>query len=286
MTVWRLVADVGGTRVRFARSIGPGAISDATTTAVQSFASFTDALQAYLADIGNTRGMREIAVAAAGPRDGDVIALTNAPWVISQTDIANRFGVPAYLLNDLEAVAYVLPHLNGDDKLEIGNTPAPLNGAKIAINVGTGFGAALAIPIGNAWQAQACEPGHMTINPSRSLFDDARHRRQTIEEVLSGLALSTGAKAEEVDRTPDRAVVATFGDVCGNLVLACGAFGGAYLCGSVAQAWMVPEHHGLFRGAFEDKGRMRDRMRQVKTCLLLSPVPGLIGLTHVGRHTG
>ena len=53
-------------------------------------------------------------------------------------------GVPVVLVNDLEAVAAALPHLADDDLTTLG-TVAPVRPERrtmLAVNVGTGFGAA------------------------------------------------------------------------------------------------------------------------------------------------
>ena len=66
----------------------------------------------------------------------------------------------------------------------------------------------------------------------------------------------------------------------GDLVLATAAWDGAFLCGSVARAWLGVADVDAFRSAFESKGPMRNRLGRVPTFLINEPEPALVGLTH------
>jgi glucokinase len=70
------------------------------------------------------------------------------------------------------------------------------------------------------------------------------------------------------------------GRITGDLVLATAAWDGAFLCGSVARAWLGVADVDAFRSAFESKGPMRNRLGRVPTFLINEPEPALVGLTH------
>jgi glucokinase len=70
------------------------------------------------------------------------------------------------------------------------------------------------------------------------------------------------------------------GRVVGDLVLASGAWGGAFLCGSVVRGWSSVADPERFRKVFERKGAMSGRMRGVPTAVITHPNPALIGLSH------
>lgn len=155
-----LVADVGGTNARFGLVTGPGARpSQVAVLAGAEHRTLPDAVAAYLA--GHAGGVRPGAacLAVAGPVEGDRYALTNLPWAGSARDL----GVPnATLLNDFEALALSLPHLDGDDLVPIGG-PAPAHGVKAVLGPGTGLGVAGLVPADGGWIPIPGEGGHVTV---------------------------------------------------------------------------------------------------------------------------
>src|SRR5690625_2395579 len=73
----RLVADIGGTNARFALAVPEtGELTEIQVLPVNEFADFGAALSAYP---GSEQEISTVAIAAAGPRDGDAISLTNIP---------------------------------------------------------------------------------------------------------------------------------------------------------------------------------------------------------------
>lgn len=305
MTGWRVVADVGGTNVRFARARAGNTIEHVRAWPNASFPSFIEALSRYVNETGGLAGCAGIAVAAAGPVADGTVRLTNGEWVISGKAISDHAnGLPARVINDLEAVAYAIPHLAHDDVAAIGSANAAVSGGvKIAVNVGTGFGASIVLPAGAEWTAIACEPGHMSLaldDRERRLVGNAR----SIEDVLSGpgmqaigrkLSAASGHADPSSKEGPapggdifasgggaNRELVELFsgllGQVCGDLVLATGAWGGVYTCGGLASAWFQHALHAQFRQRFEDKGPMAPRMRDVFTGHITNRLAALNGL--------
>src|SRR5205085_2506895 len=80
----------------------------------------------------------------AGPVIGHEADLTNVPWHIDAMTVARTFNIRRVrLVNDLEALAYSVPVLHGDEvhTLQKGE---PLRGGNMAlIAAGTGLGQAL-----------------------------------------------------------------------------------------------------------------------------------------------
>ena len=154
MTDWRLVVDVGGTNVRFARALKGGRLVDRVEYRVAAYPSFDDALCAYLQRIVTQVPCGSAAVAAAGPVADDEIVLTNLPWRIMREAVSDALGgVSVTLFNDLQAAALSIPNL--DDRSLItcisgdgGRDPSAI---RLAVNVGTGFGAATLMRIGERW---------------------------------------------------------------------------------------------------------------------------------------
>lgn len=305
MSPQRLVADVGGTNVRFAIADDDGRLDRVQIFQVADFPTFLDALSAYRSAAGGLSEVKTCAVAAAGPVDGDIVKLTNNAWIVDRAKVSVLIGgAPVALVNDLEAVAAALPHFASDDLAAIG-APAPLRPERrtmLAVNVGTGFGAASAIWREGRWYTCPSEAGHMTLGPVAlghveaiaALPADA-----SVESVLSGSGLARlherlaggrmAATPEAADvlaqsgrdaaaaRTVD-AFTALLGRVAGDLALATCAWGGVYFCGSVAVAWSAIADAGRFRAEFARKGVMSTRMRQVPTAVIRRDLAALYGL--------
>jgi glucokinase len=308
MTASRIVADVGGTRSRFGISADPGDLSEIRIYPTAGERSFAEALMAYLTDIGTSTDRswcKSVCIAAAGPVDGDVVQLTNASWSISAQEVSQYLGgVPVALVNDLEAVGLLLPHLQPADVTPVGGVArAELTGNRIAVNVGTGFGAATAVRSSKGrWAIAAGEAGHMSLAAATAEEAAVIGYGRTVEDFISGAGIGRLYAAQLRDGTGDtrHAADAVFamaaqdlraartvallsrilGQITGDLVLAAAAWDGAFLCGSVARAWLGLGDVAAFRAAFEDKGPMQARMAQVPTFLIIDPEPALLGLTH------
>jgi glucokinase len=271
---------------------------------IADFSSFVAALSAYVAAAGRL-DIDTCAIAAAGPVGGERVKITNNAWSIDRGETAAVLGgIPVVLVNDLEAVAAALPHLAADDVTPIGGplVTRPERRTMLALNVGTGFGAASAICRGGRWWTMPSEAGHMTLGPTASDGDEPRPNDATIESVLSGhgvaalygrLAAAGGRTGEPLHnaaevfaragrdpiaaRTVER-VTLMLGRVAGNLALATAAWGGVYLCGSVATAWAALADAAPFRAEFIGKGPMRERLKRVPTTLIRRDNVALFGL--------
>jgi glucokinase len=306
-----LVGDVGGTNARFALSDGPGRLRDFHNYRVEDYPSITDALTAFLVEVGMggraSRSLTAVRIAAAGPIDeNDSVSLTNAPWRFSEADISRVTGVPARLFNDLEAVALALPHFSDAEFAPFGGSIAdPLGGNRLTVNVGTGFGVAAAVATAGSWSSIACEGGHMTFAARTAAEEALLPHLQSIEDVLSGDGLGHLYKIVGGPQAPDtppseisastvlsrfandpaaRDAIMIFSDIlariCGDLVLAHGAWGGVFLTGSVALAWARIADQARFRDIFASKGKMARRMKRVPTRLIVAPQPALLGLSY------
>lgn len=303
MTGLRLVADIGGTNARFAWVEADGAPGAVWSAPVSAHTSFTEALAAFVAEAGRGRMPGEIAIAAAGPVDGDRVQLTNAPWLIEAREVADALdGAKVTLFNDLEAVALALPYLRRGDWTAVG---PPLQAVArrrlLAVNVGTGFGAATAIPVGaDGWVACPSEAGHMALaernTPEWSLLD--RLNAVSVEDVLSGerfvsLYRALGGASHDADRPEDiiarapgdaqageavRLFTRWLGGVSGDLVLATASWGGVFLTGGLVESWRHVADTELFRAAFTGKGKMSQRMSTVPSVVLMRKYAALLGL--------
>jgi glucokinase len=298
MSARRLVADVGGTNVRFAMADANGCLERAKIFHGTEFPTFLDALSAYRSDVGGLKDVDAGAIAAAGPVDGDVVKLTNSDWTIDRNEVSSALnGVPVALVNDLEAVAAALPHLRPEDVTPIGS-PAPVRPERrtmLAVNVGTGFGAASAILRGGHWYTCPSEAGHMTLgrlDATDTLPADASVETilsgngvERLHERLSGATHTRLASAVFAQAGRDAAATRTvevftsiLARIAGDLALATCAWGGVYFSGSVAAAWAAVADASRFRAEFTRKGPMTPRMQRVPTAVIRREIAPLFGL--------
>lgn len=308
----RLVADIGGTNARFAWVDADGALSPSWATPVADHETFMSALRAFLDQEPGPQA-REAAIAAAGPLDQGEIRLTNAPWRIREADVAEALkGARVRLLNDLEAAALALPHLEPADLAPVG-PPRPLDpGTRmLVVNVGTGFGAATAIPLGSGrWVACPSESGHMSLSvlsaEERAVVRKLGVEAPVTEDVLSGAGVvalyralsgdgagqgddTAEAIIERFDQDPVsrevvRLVTDWLGRIAGDLVLATAAWGGMCLVGGIVESWRHVADISAFHRAFTAKGKMTPRMLQVPAAMILRGNLALLGLSRV--HLG
>lgn len=202
-----MVADVGGTNVRFAlarpAACEPLRRDSIRTFRVGAYASLADAGRAYLQglqDAGASRP-RGAVIALAGRVEGGQGRLTNHPWQIEAARLEAELGLRSvHLLNDFAAVGLSLPLLAADDVLAVGAGVPRIGHAARAtycvLGPGTGLGvSALAIDAGRVLPLQT-EGGHASFAPTteeeiavlRHLA--ARFGRVSVERLLCGSGLA------------------------------------------------------------------------------------------------
>ncbi len=107
-----LIADLGGTSLRFALSTDGSADQEADLDA-DAFTDLPAAVAAYLERHAPGHIPRRAIFAVAGPQDGKTIVFTNRPWSTPVADIKHRFGFESLeVVNDFAALAMSLPYLS------------------------------------------------------------------------------------------------------------------------------------------------------------------------------
>jgi glucokinase len=298
MTGWRLVSDVGGTNVRFARA-ATGNLFALQAYPVSRFPSFYAALGAYIGESGGPYGCMGAAIGAAGPVSSGKVSLTNLAWEIAEAEVSSLLGTPCKIINDVEAVAFSVPGISTTGFCAIGTlTPnlAALQRVSVA-NIGTGFGAATLLRTDGFWVSCPSEAGHVSLCfPD---WDDIALQRQfpSVEHVLSGRGISNLHAAlskqpnllpaadifSQAGADPDCAATLRLftriaGNALGNLVLSSAAWDGVFLCGSVARSLAKSADLSVFREAFEGTGPRSAWLKRVPVALLTDENPALAGL--------
>jgi len=304
-----VLADVGGTNVRFALLTG-GTLGAVEHMAVRDFQRFSDALAAFIASQTQAKAIQRAVLAVAGVVEGQRCALTNNPWVVDAAELRARFGFGGiHIVNDFEAIAWSLPHLTGNDLRAVGGREPVKQAPMVVLGPGTGLGVAAYVPRATGGFVLGSEGGHTTV-PSGSLREDTiidnlrqRYGHVSAERVLSGQGLEnlyraialidaltvpertaaeiTQAAIEESCATSRAALdlfCALLGEVAGNFALSFGAQGGVFIAGGIAAHLRDYIPRSEFRSRFEAKGRMKHYVEPIPAYLILHDDPAFVGL--------
>jgi glucokinase len=107
----------------------------------------------------------------AGPVVGNRAEVTNLPWVIEAAALRERFGFRIHLLNDLEALATAVPHLQATDLVTLNEGQEVVHGAIGVIAPGTGLGEAFLVwqRDRGCYESYPSEGGHCAFGPTTPL---------------------------------------------------------------------------------------------------------------------
>jgi len=302
-----LVADIGGSKSRFALAHSAGAVERVLVIENDTVADLDAAVARYLEETGARP--RAATLAVAGPVDGEEIALTNrASWRLRRREFAKRFGFSQLrVLNDFEAIAWALPQLGAAQTRPLGSPVVPHAGVKVVLGPGTGLGVAALLPADGRWHVVASEGGHASFGPQApdEIEVFARLRQEcgavSAETVLSGSGLARLARALDpqaarhapetiaasaLAREPSaqaaaRLFVRLLGRFSGGLALTFKALGGVYIAGGVASGLGPLLDEPQFRAAFEAHPPYQRLLEAIPTLLITCEEPGLIGCSAV-----
>ena len=286
----------------------------------RDFASADIAINAYLEKLG-TPQPGVICIAAAGPVIDGKVRFTNNSWSLSIGKLEKAFrGTNIRLLNDFEAIAYSIPHLQADDCMPIGlPKPVDLNRSNFTIGIagpGTGLGAAGLCKRGGQIYPVIGEGGHVgfaaetqmqldILTQLRSQFERVCDERLVSgpgivniyralgnirgEKVVHNSAAEIFSLASENDDNLAQEAIDIFfevlGQVAGNLALAFGAYDGIFIGGGIVARKPELIASSRFRIGFERKGRHRALMERIPTQVILHPQPGLLGASYRALQT-
>jgi glucokinase len=161
-----LAGDIGGTKTVLALYEGANVTTPKReqTFANHDFDSLAAIIDQFLKE--ETAVPHNACFGVAGPVRNREADLTNLPWRISAPKIESTFGWPVRLLNDLEAIAYAVPHLQPDDLVTLNKAPVDETGPIAVIAPGTGLGEAFLTWNGRTYQPAASEGGHVSFGPT------------------------------------------------------------------------------------------------------------------------
>lgn len=308
-----VTTDIGGTHARFAlATLDRGKVvelSEPVTLSTSEHASFQTAWEEF----GRRSGIElpdELAMSFAGPVQGELLKLTNNPWVIRPALMREKLGVGRFrIVNDFGAIAFAVAELGDEHFLHLcgPEMPLPREGVTTILGPGTGLGVAQLLKVGEHSHVIETEGGHVDFAPLDSLEDQIlahlrrSFRRVSVERLVSGSGLVNiynalaAIEGKAVTPPEDKALWAaalegsdalaaaaldrfclSLGAVAGDLALAHGA-NGVVIAGGLG--WRLLDH--LHRSGFDDrfiaKGRFERRMENIPVKLITHPQPGLFG---------
>ena len=192
-----LAGDIGGTKTVLAllsQVAGARAPLAEMTFPSGGYASLETVVQAFLA--AHPQPIEYASFGVAGPVVAGRAEVTNLPWKMSEAGLRDALGVrEVRLLNDLESIAYAVPHLGAGDLHTINAGAAVPGGALAVIAPGTGLGEAFLTSFGGRYLAYPSEGGHASFAPNDELqiellrYLHARLGHVSNERVCSGLGL-------------------------------------------------------------------------------------------------
>ena len=201
-----LVADVGGTHIRFGIAVGGGAATPVNVHCVRRYAvraheSLSHAAHHYRSVTpGVPAGLHRAAVAVAGRVEEDRVQLTNSAWSFSARALSEsqRFE-HLQVINDFEAVGHAVGVLRAADLQPVGNQRLSLpmvRGVCAILGVGTGLGVGGVVASGGNFTVLATEGGHASFAPTNDKAIEVlrwlrrKYGRVSAERVLSGAGLA------------------------------------------------------------------------------------------------
>lgn len=307
-----VAVDIGGTHARFAiAEVARGrvqSLGEPVTLKTAEFASLQTAWEAFGAQAGPLP--RAAAIAVASPVGGELIKLTNNPWVIRPALVKERLNVDDYvLINDFGAVGHAVAQVDDAmfETITGPDQPLPDRGIITVCGPGTGLGVAQVLRTASGYHVLETEGGHTDFAPLDSIEDAvlkrlrADHGRVSAERVVSGPGIvgiyRTLAEIEKRDdpRIDDKAIwtralegsdslalaaldrfCLSLGAVAGDLALAQGAKG-VVIAGGLGLRLKDHLARSGFAERFAAKGRFRSMMEAIPVKLITHPQPGLFG---------
>ena len=308
------VADIGGTHARFAladihggRVVG---LHNPVTLKTAEHASFQTAWQDFAAQTGGGELPRELGMAFAGPVGGELLKLTNNPWVIRPALMSEKLGVERHVIvNDFGAVAHAIVELGEQDFIHLcgPDTALAVEGVTTVVGPGTGLGVAALLRRDGRAEVIETEGGHIDFAPLDGLEDRIlahlrqSFRRVSVERVTCGSGLVNihtslaAIEGQAVVPRDDKALWAAaldgsdslaaaaldrfcliLGAVAGDLALAHGA-NAVVIAGGLGLRLAEHLPRSGFETRFVAKGRFERRMEAMPVKLIAHPQPGLLG---------
>jgi len=319
-----IAGDIGGTKTLIGlfepAAPRPRPVTVRTFTTLD-YAELSAIVAEFIGALPEThRSIDRACFGVAGPVIDNTATLTNVPWKVEASGLADRFDFQRVdLLNDLQAMAYGVTVLETAEVHVVQQGEAVRNGNVGLIAAGTGIGMAMLHRIDGQLVPAASEGGHADFAARTEREIDvlrwliARHGRAEVESVVSGLGLlnihrvthSEPCPAVADLGRPDAAAAITnaalrhqcsgcvetldifveaYGAEAGNLVLRTVSTAGLFVGGGIAPKILPALTDGRFMRAFRNKPPFEALLAAVPVKVILNDQTGLLGAAvHASR---
>lgn len=303
-----LAADIGGTHARLAlaRACPDGGV-DILDQHEYLCADFPG-LAPIVSDFLGTQGaVDDAAIGCAGLCRDDTVISLNLPWPVSLPEIRALGIARAAAVNDFVAIAHATQCMSADCRLLTPDAGPAGHGPVLVVGPGTGFGAALRVPLGDDWRVLPSEAGKLSLAPGNAREREVLAQWQgeagyvSAEQVVSGPgllrlyrtlcaldgatpacdspAIVAEAAAADGDAQAVEAVAifcAAFGSLLADIVMVTGATG-VFVAGGIVPRIRRLLERSDFVARYLDKGVMRQVLERVPVRLIEHPHKGVIG---------
>jgi glucokinase len=254
----------------------------------------------------------------AGVIVNDAVLCNNLPWTITRGRLAKNLKItPArtLLLNDVEAAASSLEHLEKKDLLELNPGTQQLHEPKVYVAAGTGLGESILFWNGDRYQVSACEAGLTDFAPGTDreivVLQALRQRmpRVCTEEIVSGRGFRMIHEAifpevhhaffddparDAASNITQQAFAKTcaaceetlhmwteaYGSEAGNMALRALPFSGVYVGGGIALKILAKLKDGTFVRAFCNKTKLADELAKIPIFVVLNQDAPVLGAAY------
>jgi glucokinase len=320
-----LAGDLGGTKCTLilfdidAQRLRPIYRLTAKTADFPDIESFFDNFREHAKSEGHPlKRVSSAGFGVAGAIVNDAVVCNNLPWTITRKRIAESLQISprkTLLLNDVEAAASSLTHLEAKDLLELNpGTPQP-HAPKVYVAAGTGLGESILFWNGDRYQVFACEAGLTDFAPGTDReivvlqFLRQRMPRVCTEEIVSGrgfraiheavfpehhhpffddpeldsaASITRQAFSKDCSACEETLHMWTeaYGSEAGNMALRALPFGGVYVGGGIALKILTKLKDGTFVRAFCDKTKLSAELARIPIFVVLNQDAPVLGAAY------
>ncbi|MCB1106818.1 MAG: glucokinase [Chlamydiia bacterium] len=261
----------------------------------------------------------------AGPVKKGKSHATNLPWLVDADVLQKELSIDKVsLINDLEANAYGLNMLKGDELFTLNPGDPNAEGNQAMVSAGTGLGEAGIFFDGERHIPFACEGGHADFAPRSEIEDELlrylrkKFKHVSYERILSGPGIynvyqfivetKKESEREEVfheitsgdsprlisekglngtSKACEKTLelfASIYGSEAGNVALKMFALGGVYIGGGIAPKIIRVLKEGDFFRSFTEKGRFSKLLEGIPIRVVLNDKTALLGSIYYAKH--
>lgn len=157
------------------------------------YRSLADVISEFLSDQPFT--LKRASFGVAGPVVSGVAKITNLPWSLETAALEEALGIPVTLINDMDAIADMVAHIDPRDRIVLHPGEPVEKGARGIIAPGTGLGEGFLVWAEGRYQSYGTEGGHTDFAPRGELqvallsYLQSRYAHVSYERVCSGIGI-------------------------------------------------------------------------------------------------